>query len=414
MMTNLRDKKIALFTMFFVVLIDLMGFGIILPLLPFYASKFDASPVVVGLLYSVYSLAQLIFSPLWGSWSDKIGRRPVMLISTLGAAISYIVFSFSHTLGLLFFSRALAGIMGGNIAAAQAYVSDVTTHENRAKGMGLIGAAFGIGFMAGPALASLMVHPRIYAAMASCGLDRGGWIGDNRYAVPGLFAAALSLISFVLVWLKLPESVDFSAPEDPERIKRRSPLALNFWKSLFGHSKITVFLFLSFFILAVAQSSLYGAFPLFCKKALMLPPEDVGLLFMCMGLTAVLVQGGLIHVLVKKFGEKKLFLVGNVLLAAGLALIPRSTDKFHLIQALLLMGLGGSLNGPTLTSLISKSARPSEIGLMMGNAQGISALGRVIGPAWGGWLFGMSYKAPFLLTALLVCVTIYIGFRIQD
>ena len=164
----------------------------------------------------------------------------------------------------------------------------------------------------------------------------------------------------------------------------------------------------------MSQSSLYGAFPLYCKKILLLPAEDVGLLFMCMGLVAVFIQGGLIHRLVKSFGEKKLFLVGNILLAAGLALIPSASGKIQLIEILLLMGIGASLSGPTLTSLISKCAKPSEVGVVLGNTQGVSAMGRVIGPAWGGWLFGISAKAPFLLTALLVCVTIYIGFRIRD
>ena len=127
------NKKSALFTVFLVVLVDLMGFGIVLPLLPFYASKFDAGPIVIGLLYSVYSFAQLIFSPIWGGWSDRIGRRPIMLMSTLGSAMSYLLFAFSHSLVLLFVSRLLAGLMGGNISTAQAYVADVTTEENRGK-----------------------------------------------------------------------------------------------------------------------------------------------------------------------------------------------------------------------------------------------------------------------------------------
>src|SRR3989338_6879443 len=166
------NKKSALFTVFLVVLVDLMGFGIVLPLLPFYAEKFQASAVSVGLLYSIYSLAQLIFSPIWGAWSDRIGRRPVMLISTSGACLSYILFALSGSLGMLFLSRLVGGIMGGNISAAQAYVADVTDHEDRAKGMGLIGAAFGIGFMVGPAVASVLMHSK------------------EHYALPGFFAAA--------------------------------------------------------------------------------------------------------------------------------------------------------------------------------------------------------------------------------
>src|SRR3989338_10329339 len=138
-----------------------MGFGIVLPLLPFYASEFKASAVTIGLLYSVYSLAQLVFSPFWGSLSDRFGRRPIMLLSTLGSALSYILFALSGSLGALLLSRLLAGIMGGNISTAQAYVADVTTHEERAKGMGLIGAAFGIGFIMGPAISKLLIHSNV-------------------------------------------------------------------------------------------------------------------------------------------------------------------------------------------------------------------------------------------------------------
>ena len=147
-------SKPALATVFLAVLIDLMGFGIVLPLLPFYASLFKASPVAIGLLYSIYSFAQLIFSPIWGGLSDRVGRRPIMLMSTLGASFAYLLFGLAHTLPLLFLSRLIAGIMGGNISTAQAYVVDVTPPEKRAEGMGLIGAAFGIGFGLGPPIGS--------------------------------------------------------------------------------------------------------------------------------------------------------------------------------------------------------------------------------------------------------------------
>ncbi|MDR9367221.1 MAG: MFS transporter, partial [Balneolaceae bacterium] len=140
-------NKSALATVFLVVVIDLLGFGIVLPLLPFYAQEFSASAVTIGLLYSVYSFMQLIFSPIWGSWSDRVGRRPIMLMSTFGAVIAYIIFGFAGSLSVLFLSRIVAGTMGGNISTAQAYIADITDSENRARGMGLIGAAFGIGFV---------------------------------------------------------------------------------------------------------------------------------------------------------------------------------------------------------------------------------------------------------------------------
>ena len=407
------NKKTALLTVFLVVLVDLMGFGIVLPLLPFYASKFEASPVVIGLLYSVYSFAQLIFSPIWGGWSDRVGRRPIMLMSTLGSVLSYLIFAFSHSLGLLFISRLLAGIMGGNISTAQAYVADVTTEENRAKGMGLIGAAFGIGFVLGPALSSLLILPAVQQALSQSALPGAAFAAANKFFLPGLIAALLSLTSFVLVVFKLPETVHGSVAADPSRVQRSSIFSVRFWSGLSGSGLLPLF-FLSTLILSLGQSSLYSAFPLFCKKTLSMPPEKVGLLFVWMGVVTVLVQGGAIRPLVKRFGEKKLFLAGNLLLMLGLAVLPFASTEKMLAAALALMGLGASLNGPTLISLISKTAPPKEMGRTLGSSQGLSALGRVIGPTWGGWLFSFSPKAPFLMTAGVVFVTALIGFYIQD
>ena len=162
-------NKPALATVFLVVMIDLLGFGIVLPLLPFYAQEFSASAVTIGLLYSVYSFMQLIFSPIWGSLSDRIGRRPIMLLSTFGAVLAYVIFGLAESLGVLFFSRIIAGVMGGNISTAQAYIADVTDKENRAKGMGLIGAAFGIGFVVGPASATLLIHSSFHDFVAGIG-----------------------------------------------------------------------------------------------------------------------------------------------------------------------------------------------------------------------------------------------------
>ncbi len=409
------DKKAALLTVFLVVLVDLMGFGIVLPLLPFYASKFNASPVLIGLLYSVYSFAQLIFSPIWGGWSDKIGRRPIMLMSTLGSVLSYVLFAFSRSLALLFFSRLLAGVMGGNISTAQAYVADVTSEENRAKGMGLIGAAFGIGFVMGPALSSLLILPAVQQMCSNSALPGASFVSQNKFFIPGLVAAFLSLTSFVLVCLKLPETVHKSEQEDPSRIRRVSVFSFRFWKSLSDAKAQYLPLFLlSGLILAVGQSSLYSAFPLYCKKILSLAPEKVGLLFVWMGVVAIVIQGGAIRVLVKRFGEKKLFLVGNFLLTIGLLLLPFSLNEKALAGALAVMGVGASLNGPTLNSLISKTASPKEMGRTLGSAQSLSALGRVIGPTWGGWLFTFSPRVPFFLTAAVVFITVIVGFKIQD
>ena len=391
---------------------DLLGFGIVLPLLPFYASKFNASPVAIGLLYSVYSLAQLIFSPIWGGLSDRMGRRPIMLISTFGSVISYVVFAFSNSLGLLFASRLFAGIMGGNIATAQAYVADVTSEENRAKGMGLIGAAFGMGFVVGPALSSVLILPGWESVLLKSGIPGAWFLVENKFMLPGLAAALLSLASFILVLFKLPETVHC---KDSLCIQRAGVFSAGFWKSIFDtKSKFLPMLLLSVIFISIGHSSLYSAFPLFCKKVLALSVEKVGLLFVWMGLMAVVIQGFAMRVLVKRFSEKKLFLFGNFLLTLGLILLPFALNEKMLAAALCVLGIGASLNGPTLTSLISKMAPPNQVGLLLGNSQGLSALGRVIGPTWGGWLFAFSPKTPFLMTAAIVFITVFIGFKIQE
>jgi MFS family permease len=399
-------KKFALSTIFLVVLVDLIGFGIVLPLLPFYAAEFGVSAVGVGFLYSIYSFAQLIFSPIWGAVSDRIGRRPVMLFSTFGAFCAYILFALSDSFWALFISRLLAGAMGGNISTAQAYVADVTTHEERAKGMGLIGAAFGIGFMAGPALASILIHPALAASF------------NNPYAVPGFFAAGLSLTSFVMIFFKLPETVRLSVNKDADRVVRTGVFTRKFWVSLREESAMSkrhllpIFL-MSIFLLSFGHSSLYSAFPLFCKTLLAMPPERVGLQFALMGLIAVFVQGGLIRFLVARFGESRLFLTGCVLLSIGMAMIPMANSEMTLALYLSLTVLGASLNGPTLNSMISKEAGPGMTGAVMGSSQGLSALGRAVGPAWGGLLFGLFPCAPFFATALLISTTVFFGIKIR-
>ncbi len=413
-------KKYALLTVFIVVLIDLMGFGIVLPLLPFYASKFNASAVSIGLLYSIYSLAQLIFSPIWGSFSDKVGRRPVMLLSTFGAMCAYLLFAFSNSLAVLFLSRLIAGVMGGNISTAQAYVADVTEHKDRAKGMGMIGAAFGIGFVIGPALATFLIHPAFHRLFDHMGFTSlSNLIDQNKYAIPGLVASAFSLLSFILVLFKLPESLDKKLLNDNERVMRASIFSRKFWKALTEQKttsgkNVLFLLMLCMLLLSFGQSSLYSAFPLFCKKIFDLSAQKVGMQFVYMGLTAVLIQGGMIRPLEKKFGEKKLFIVGSILMVAGLALIPFAGSTKIMTAYLLLMTVGASLNGPTLTSLISKQSDPSKIGSTMGTSQGFSALGRVIGPTWGGALFGISYKFPFIFTAALILITIFVGAGLEN
>ncbi len=407
-------NKSALATVFLVVVIDLLGFGIILPLLPFYAQEFAASAVMIGLLYSVYSFMQLIFSPIWGSWSDRIGRRPIMLLSTFGAVIAYVVFGLAESLGVLFFSRVIAGMMGGNISTAQAYIADVTDSANRARGMGLIGAAFGIGFVIGPATATALIHPTFHEMVANAGFTEfASWMGENRYALPGFFAAFLSFCSFLMVLFKLPETVDTSKPRE-KVFRRPSVFTPKFWRLLKDQKGKSargylIPLVIGFFLLSFGESSLYSAFPLFAESQLNMTAEQVGIQFFYIGIIAVIVQGFLIKSLTNAFSEEKLFMVGNILMVIGLGLIPFATSMLTLAIFLGLMALGKSLNTPTITSLISKEASEDNVGAVMGASQGLSGLGRMIGPTWGGALFAVYFGLPFVATAVIVAATVWIA-----
>lgn len=385
-------------TVFLVVMIDLIGFGIVLPGLEAYAASLQASPLFSGIVYSAYSLAQLVFSPIWGSLSDRIGRRPIMMLSTLGASLAYLLFAFSGSLGLLLFCRVFAGIMAGNISTAQAYVADVTDSKDRAKGMGLIGAAFGIGFVVGPALGGLIMK----------------FFPANPFYVIGLLAAVLSAVSFLLVVTCLPESRKKTSLSQGHIVKT-SIFTKGFWQTLSemnrGSGGVFLGLLLSVFLLTLGQSSIYVAFPYFCRTILRLPVSAVYRQYILMGLLAVVVQGGLIRVLVKKFKERDLFWVGSLLLSLALGAIPFAKNESALTAVMLVMTAGASLAVPTLTSMISKESIAENYGITMGLSQSFSATARAIGPTWGSALLKISFRAPFLLTGALVLITLWVGFR---
>ncbi len=411
-------KNIRLFTVFLVVLIDLIGFGIILPLMPFYASEFGASPVMIGLLYSIYSVAQLVFSPIWGGLSDRIGRRPIMLLSTLGAAVAYIVFGFAETFAVLLLSRLMAGVMGGNISTAQAYIADVTSVEDRARGMGLIGAAFGLGFVMGPALASGLIHPSIPAFVESIGYSGfASWLSEHSYAIPAFFASMLSFVSFLMVYFRLEETVVPGA--ETSSGAKDGVFTKAYWTNLIATGKssqtgyILILLMGAMFILSFGQASLYSAFPLFCEAVLGMTAGQVGIQFFWLGIITAVIQGGLMRPLTKVFREETLFLVGNVLMAVGLVLLGTASSIQQLTMYLALMAVGHSLNLPTVTSLISQKADPARMGATIGATQGLSGLGRAIGPTWGGFLFGIGVGLPFWLTGIVVAGTVVIGIAVK-
>ncbi len=395
------NKRSALFSVFFVVMIDLIGFGIVLPGLENYAAGMNATPLFTGLIYSAYSFAQLLFAPVWGSVSDRIGRRPVMMLSTLGASLAYLLFAFSSSLWMLLFCRAFAGVMAGNISTAQAYVADVTDGEGRAKGMGLIGAAFGIGFVIGPALGGLIMK----------------FFPDNPFRMIGFLASALSALSFFFVMTRLPEPPRERRSAADGRVVRNGIFSLSFWNDLKEVNRRSggVFggLLFCVFLLTLGQASIYVAFPYLCRTQLDLPVAAVYQQYVLMGLAAVFIQGGLIRVLVKRFPEKNLFLSGSAIFALSLAAVPFAQNSAQLTIVMLAMTAGAGISVPTLTSLVSKQSPADSYGVTMGLSQSFSAAARAIGPAWGSALLGVSFRAPFMITGGLVLLTLLTGLRFK-
>ena len=367
-----------LLVIFITVFIDLLGFGIIIPLLPFYAEHFGATALTVGLLSTSFSLAQFLFAPFWGRLSDGIGRRPVILVGLLGSAASYAFFALATSLPMLFLARTLAGIAGANIPTAQAFIADTTTPETRAKGMGMIGAAFGLGFIFGPAI--------------------GGFLSHWGYAAPAWFAAGISLANFVAALLLLPESRPAHARDSggPGRVEviRRALMRPHLPPVL-----------LVYFLVVTAFASFEATFALYSERRFAFTPATIGYMFAWIGVVLTTVQGLLVGKVVKQIGEKTLVPLAIFVIATALALVPLAGSVPLLAAATGLLALGMGFNSPSLLSAISQLADPNDQGSTLGVSQSLGSLARVIGPMWGGWVFDqLGIRYPFFTAAGLMLV----------
>lgn len=367
-------KKGSLFIIFMTVFIDLIGFGIIIPLLPFYAQKFGADAIQIGWLMTSFSLMQFLFAPVWGKISDRVGRRPVLLIGLIGSALSYVMFGLAQDFNMLLISRFFAGFCGATISTAFAYITDVTTNENRAKGMGMIGAAFGLGFIFGPILTGLF--------------------SGHSETLPIFIAAGICFFNFLLATVQLPESL---------LVKKKILPGLKQWlplNNLFHLVKIPKipYLYLIYFMTVFAFANMESTFALMAQNVFGLNIQSVSYIFVYIGVMSAIMQGGLIGRLSKKFGEKKLILAGQSLLAVGVACLPFSGSIFVLLIATAVVALGFGMSNPSVSSLISKIAPAQEKGFVLGGAQGMGSLGRILGPLVGTLGFQLvSVSFPFLL-----------------
>ncbi|NUQ80374.1 MAG: MFS transporter [Bacteroidetes bacterium] len=365
-------SKPSLLIIFLTVFIDLIGFGMIIPLLPYYALAFDASPLMVTFLSTIYSLMQFLFSPFWGGLSDRFGRRPVLLISIAGTACAYGWFAVAGSLTSLFMARLLGGVFTANFGAAQAYIADITTTENRAKGMGLFGAAFGLGFIVGPAL--------------------GGLLSPFGYMVPGLVAASLSVLNFVFAWWFLPESQQ-PAVRARNRQKPFQWLAVHRpftdFLRLRQDRNPVFFLILIVWVVITGHAMFEGTFALILESVLQFSAREFGLIFTVIGIVTAVVQGVLIGPLTQRFGNRFLIISGLWFTMLSLVILSlMSPDSLWLLYiGIVSYSFGLALFSPSMNGLISGMTHQDDQGKILGLSQGFGSLGRIVGPVTGGLAF---------------------------
>ncbi|MEJ5202108.1 MAG: MFS transporter [Anaerolineales bacterium] len=400
-------KNSRLLTIFIIVFVDLLGFSLILPLLPYYAEAYGATPLLIGLLVASYAAAQLIGAPLLGRLSDRYGRRPVLLFSVAGTWVGFLLLAFAAPLGnllaaviapqftstwilgILFLSRVLDGLTGGNITVAQAYITDVTDEKNRAKGLGLIGAAFGLGFIAGPAI--------------------GGFLSQWGYHVPALAASTISLLNLIAIFFFLSESLTHERRQ-AALLRKRPPFTLKALAQALNRPLVGPLLHVRFFY-GMAFAMFQTIFSLYCQ-AIGLSSQTTGYLLAYVGLLSVIVQGGLIGVLTRRFRENWLIISGLWLMAASLVAWAFTSELWQLIVIMIPVALSGGVLNTVLQSAISKSVKHEEVGGVLGIAASLESATRVIAPSMGSFLLqALGIWAPGIFSAVLMAWAVTFAYR---
>jgi MFS transporter, DHA1 family, tetracycline resistance protein len=373
-----KRLRSPLFLMALTIFIDFTGFGLVIPLLPFWAEHLGANSVGVGLVLTVYALAQFLFTPVLGSLSDRFGRRPIIITSLLIEFLSFALTALAGSLPLLLVARFVGGLGASNIGTAQAVVADVTPPEGRARGMGLIGAAIGLGFVVGPAV--------------------GGMLASLGPAVPFWVAGCVALANALLVLFFLPETRKQHETQPEVEGHRRKGLLFAGWRNALRYPVIARLVAVNL-LFTLAFTAMETVFPLFTQQFFGWKATQNGYVFTYVGIIVVIMQGGLVGRLVKRFGEQTLLLAGLVMLAAGLALLAWSTSLALLLISLGILSAGDGAVTPTISTLLSFAAPAGAQGETLGFAQGMTGLSRIVGPLAAGTLFALGPRIPFLAGA---------------
>ena len=381
-------NRSALILIFTTVFIDLLGFGILIPILPTFATKMlHVDETAVGIAIAIYSFVQFFFNPILGGFSDKHGRKPIIVICLLLNAAGYIIFAFSNTYILLLISRIIAGIGGSSIGVAQAYIADITTKEERSKGMGIIGAAFGLGFVFGPLI--------------------GGLLSKLGYPITGFASAGFSFLAFLVTLVLLPES---NYNRETNKMRKRVLFDFSALKDIFRKKDLGL-LIIIFFVLTFSMANIFGTFALLGYEVYHFTDLQNGYMYGVVGSSSAIVQGGLIRVVSKYLKETKIVAVGSILMMVGLALLPYGGSFSGLAVVVVILSLGTGFLQPTLLSLISEVATDKEQGAVLGINQSFSAFARVLGPLWGGFAFEfLGYSFPFLTGAFFTFLIVLMSF----
>lgn len=372
-----NNRNIAI--LFFTLIVVMIGFGIAIPVLPFYVEEFGAGGKELGLLMSLYALMQFLFSPIWGTLSDRIGRKPLLLLGIFGFSLAMLFFGLATELWMLFVARGLAGILSAaTMPTAMAYISDSTSVEKRSGGMGMLGAAMGIGMVLGPGI--------------------GGLLGNSSLSLPFFVASAMAAISFLLVALFLPESLPIEQRIQGKKL--RGPQLGDMWRALF--SPIGVLLFTAF-LLSFGLTNFEGIFGLYALEKYGYDTTEVGLLLVFMGVISAVVQGVFTGILSRKIGDVNMLRWAYLLSAVGLAVMPLARTLPEILLTIFIFIIGNALLRPTTASLISKRTTVSQ-GVAMGMNNSFNSLGRVLGPMWAGFVFDYQMELPYLTGAAMMVI----------